>query len=556
MSRNENGLLRRHQLKLAGLLILGLAGAMVPAKASAQDLPPGADPSTINEEMRRRQQETRDAGTSQIDDVVTNAQSFDFYPLADTGVSFELTAVTFDPSVFLTIQQLENIAAPYIGNTVTFSDLNDIVAQVNSLYDDGGYLTARAMLRPQRIEDGQVKISLVEGVVEDVTVDGVTTYGADYVTARIKAPPGEVVDLPALEADLLRFNRLNNAKLVADLKPGDAFGTTDIILQLQEPKRYQLDLFVDNNGFDSTGEFEGGAVGRRYSLLTDDDQLNGFVVGAGGALSGSIAYNRPIGFRGARSGLSYVRGRTDVINGPFKALSVEGTSDTVSVNTSLPLLFRRGRFVGTDFSISRTAAETTVDSVKTSETKISMAELGLNADIVAGKTMALFRTSVVTAEADEQLFDDRRNITLLRGSAYLSRQLSPKVRGSLDLQWQHTADEDLPGTLEFQLGGANSVRAFDPGTVAGDSGYFAKLQMDREMIRAETYSLDMFTFVDVGQVESLFPTTQLSAAGVGARWRRGSRVTLSGTVGVPLDDGDLPEQSDVRAFVNLTVRAF
>ncbi|RFB06132.1 ShlB/FhaC/HecB family hemolysin secretion/activation protein [Parvularcula marina] len=554
MAKKMNTGLRASTSRLvisAGLSAISLVGI-----AGAQDLPPGSDPARINEELRRRQEQLRETQPVTERGEVTNAQSFEFDPLKDTGVSFVLNEVQFESSAFLTQAQLDGIAAEYTGREVTFTDLNEMVAKVNALYDAGGYLTARAVLAPQRIEGGVVKVTLVEGVVEDMSVTGNTYYGAEYVAGRLFVPSGTVVDLPELEKELLRFNRLNNAKVMADIKPGGAFGTTDITLIMQEPDRNQLDLFVDNNGFESTGEFEGGAIGRRYRLFRDDDQLSGFIVGAGGSVSGSVSYSMPLGKRGMRGGLSYVRGQTEVINGPFKDLSVEGTSDTIAATASMPLLFRQGRFVGADLTISRTAAETTVDGIQTSDTEIIQAEAGLSADFVTEKNVIVLRTSGLMASAEEQLFDDTRDISLLRGAALFSRSITPKTRGSVDLQWQYAFEDDLPGTLEFQLGGANSIRAFDPGTVAGDSGYFAKVQLDREVHRGEQYALDIFGFYDMGEVQSLFPTVNLSAAGLGARLSRGQRINLSGSVGVPIEDGDLPEQSDVRAFVTLSVKAY
>lgn len=543
-------------LSVAMVAALGFVGVASAQTVPPTDLPPGADPARINEELRRRQEELRDTRPDAAPETVTDAEGFEFDPLDDTGVSFPLTDVQFDESAFLSQAELDAIAAEFVGRDVTFTDLNALLARVNKLYDEGGYLTARAMLAPQRIENGVIKVTLVEGVVEDFDVSGATYYDPAFVADRLAVPSGTVVDLPELERQLLRFNRLNHAKVLADLKPGSAFGTTDVTLVLQEPKRNQLDLFIDNNGFDSTGELEAGAIGRRHRVFRDDDQLSGFIVGADGSLSGSVSYSMPLGKRGARAGLSYVRGQTEVVNGPFRDLSVEGVSDTIALTTSFPLMFRSNRYVSGDFTVSRTSALTTVDGVDTSDSDIVQAEAGLNADFVSPKNTVILRASGLVANADEQLFDDSRDITLMRGAALFSRQLTPKTRGNVNLQWQYAFEDDLPGTLEFQLGGANSIRGFDPGTVAGDSGYFAKFQLDREVRRGDLYSVDIFGFYDLGEVQSLFPTVNLSAAGVGARLSRGQRISFSGSVGVPVEDGDLPEQSDVRAFVSLTVKAF
>lgn len=561
-----------------------LAGLIIPmvgfAPASAQELPPGADPTTINEALRRRQEALKPQRRKAPDGPVINARPLVFDPLNDTGATFVLNGVNFDESAFLSPDRLEAIAAQYLGRTVSFSDLNALVGEVNALYDAGGYLTARAVLAPQRIENGIIKITLVEGVIEDVTIDGNDYYRSTFITNRLPLEEGTPVDLPALERKLLRLNRMSSAAVIADLKPGEAFGTTDIMLRVQEPRRNQFDVFTDNNGFDSTGEWEVGAIARRFGLLTSDDQLSGFLSAAEGALAGSVAYSMPLGRRGARVGLSYAGGQTEVVNGPFAELAVEGGSSTFSANASLPLYVGRTVFLNVGGSVSQANAQTSVDGVDTSDTDATIAELSFNGDIVRGKTMALFRVSGLMADTEEQLFSDARDVTIFRGSAALWRQFTSRTRASVDLQWQHTDDFDLPGILEFQIGGANSLRAFAPGTLAGDSGLLARFQVDQDLRVGTRNDVSVFAFYDFGQVDAAFPAIDrntsgealnppdltdengelpidnlaLSGAGVGFRMNRTDRATLSGSVAVPLDDADLPEAADVRAFVNLTVR--
>ncbi|MEM9837714.1 MAG: ShlB/FhaC/HecB family hemolysin secretion/activation protein [Pseudomonadota bacterium] len=565
------------------LLFTSLAALALPVigftPVYAQDLPPGADPTTINEALRRRQEALEPQRRAPSGPVI-NAKPLVFDPLNDTGATFLLNGVTFDESAFLTQRELAAIAAPYLGKTVSFSDLNALLAEVNALYDAGGYLTARAVLAPQRIEGGIIKVTLVEGVIEDVILDGNQYYSTGFITNRLRLEEGAPVDLPELERQLLRFNRMSNAAVIADLQPGDAFGTTDITLKVQEPRRNQLDVFVDNNGFDSTGEWEIGAVGRRFSTLMTDDLVSGFISAAEGALAGSVAYSIPVGRRGARFGVSYAGGQTEVVNGPFADLSVEGNSSTFAANASLPLFVGRTFSLNLGGNVSQANAQTSVDGVDTSDTDATIGELSVNGDIIRGKTMALFRVSGLIADTEEKLFDDTRDVTVFRGNAALFRQFTPRTRATIDMQWQHTEDMDLPGILEFQVGGANSVRAFAPGTLAGDSGLTTRFQVDQDLRIGTQNDVAVFAFYDFGQVDVAFPPIErntsgeamnppdltdgtgelsvenlaISAAGVGFRMNRTDRATLSGSVAVPLDDADLPEAADVRAFVNLSVR--
>jgi len=91
---------------------------------------------------------------------------------AESNLTFELTDVLFDDSEILTREELSAVKADYVGRAVTLNDLYTIVKRVNQLYADKGFLTCRAFLTEQRIVNGVVKITLVEGRTGKVTVSG------------------------------------------------------------------------------------------------------------------------------------------------------------------------------------------------------------------------------------------------------------------------------------------------------------------------------------------------------------------------------------------------
>lgn len=55
---------------------------------------------------------------------------------------------------------------------MTFEQVKEIVAKINNLYMEKGFVTARAFVPEQTIEDGTIYIDLLEGKVGEVTVTG------------------------------------------------------------------------------------------------------------------------------------------------------------------------------------------------------------------------------------------------------------------------------------------------------------------------------------------------------------------------------------------------
>src|SRR5690606_8441668 len=116
---------------------------------------------------------------------------------------------------------------------VSVHRLHELVARINALYRAKGVVTAQAVLPPQDLTDGIVRIRLIEGRVGAIDVRDNRSTDEDYVRARVRQQPGDLVDLAGLERDLQRFNRTNDAQARAELRPGSRVGETDIGILLQ-----------------------------------------------------------------------------------------------------------------------------------------------------------------------------------------------------------------------------------------------------------------------------------------------------------------------------------
>ena len=92
------------------------------------------------------------------------------------------------------------------------------------MYVDKGFMAARAVLPPQTVEDGVIHVTLVEGRVGDVVVEGNQYTQGRFITDRISLVPGDLLDVAQLESDLIFFNAVYDVQLVARLEPGEAFG--------------------------------------------------------------------------------------------------------------------------------------------------------------------------------------------------------------------------------------------------------------------------------------------------------------------------------------------
>jgi len=161
------------------------------------------------------------------------------------------------------------------------------------------------------------------------TISGAVTAGG-----AISVSPGSVVDVPAIERDVAWFNKSRNAQIQASLQPGANFGLTDIQLTVLEPPVNAIQVFADNMGVESVGQYEAGINYQRYGLWGNDDKLTLYGVGAQGNLNLNVSYNIPFNPWGGRVGLSATKGRIKIVSGPYALLKVDGDSMSVAANAS------------------------------------------------------------------------------------------------------------------------------------------------------------------------------------------------------------------------------
>ena len=113
----------------------------------------------------------------------------------------------------------------------------------------------------------------------------------------------------------------------------------------------------------------------------------------------------------------------------------------------------------------------------------------------------------------------------------------------------------LPGDLLFQIGGPSTVRGYQADAVAGDSGYFAELELHRKLSELVD-GLDGFVFTDVGSVYSTFPAvTTLASVGAGLSWNINNQATAELSVGFPILNA-IADQPTATAYARVVAHAF
>ena len=527
--RNEAKRTRRLALRVAGIAMAGVvwsAHAQLPPPSA----PPGADPGALqrrNIEIERRiieetQRRTQPATPEQPVDA--DALKPPAPTPAEQALRFRLQGVEFTPSDILKPEELQALAAPLVGREVTFADLQTLVERINALYRERGVLTAQAVIPPQDIEGGRVRIRLVEGRIGGYRIEGNDTTRESYVLGRLHEPVGSLFDLGALERDLVRFNRTNDVQARAELKPGDAFGTTDVIVRLTEPKRQSIRLFTDNAGSEATGENRVGAIYQNASVLGFRDQFTLTGTYAEGYRGYGVNYAIPWNTWGGRVQVGYFNDRTDVIDGAFESLDLNGKSSAVIGAVRQPVITAPAGQLDAILGGKTRTTENYAGSVLLQKTDTE--DLSLGVDGSHADRLGLWLGNLSVASGNYDITGGfNGDYTIWRGGLRRIQVIDELWSVRAGVNFQYTRDDFVPSSEQFFIGGEGAVRGYGNGLYGGNKGYVFTAELHRPVWGGNPElggsGVNGFLFTDYGQTYpprpagSTLDSIDLWSAGVG-----------------------------------------
>ena len=496
--------------------------------ASAQALAPAQiDPAALQrQEQERQRQLAQPAQPAASPAPVVQAEPAPAAaPAASAGTRFMLRQVVFSPSAFLDSQTLDGIAARYTGREADFATLSQLLDEVNAAYRQQGVLTGRAVLPPQKVRAGSVRIDLVEARLGEARVLGTTYSRPGYLAGLVAGDAGQTIDTRELAERIRRFNRAGSVQLDANLRPGASFGLTDLLLNAREPSRYQARVFANNEGSRNIGREQLGVDAALNGPAGIGDRLALYLTRSRGATLGSLSYALPVNRWGGHVSTSYNLGATDVVAGPYRALDISGRSRAFQLAAVQPVWERGAWYLDLAATVGRTRSDNQVAGAPLSDTTIVNQTFGAT---FAGATEQRSLSLMATAShaRASSVGAKKRDIGLRQIAASWVENAGTGQFALARLSAQDTDDAVIAPSLLFQVGGVASVRGYDVGVLSGDRGFTLNLEFHRSLIEG----LTVYTFYDVGQVRTEgLPNQTARAAGLGldGQWGRSLQYNVS-----------------------------
>jgi hemolysin activation/secretion protein len=491
---------------------------------------------------------------------------------------FDLTGNT----VF-TIEELAEVTAPYENRTLTAEELQEARRQLTLYYVERGYLNSGAVIPDQRVEEGVVRIQIIEGRLSEVDVTGNTHLHADYVQDRLRPEPDAPLNVQALQERLqiLQQNPLVE-QLQAELAPGVQPGESVLRLGIREARPYEIGLAVANDNPPSVGATRAYLYGLDRNLTGVGDSLG---LSYGHSLESSTAdwrvfYARPLNARDTTLQVWAEQNETSVIEDRFSSLDITSKLQTYGIMLTHPFYRTPQQTLSLGVDLERRHSESYLLGIPFSfapgeedgEATLAVARFvqewldrRLDQVIAARSTFSfgldLFGATIHGFEPDGQFV------------AWLGQFQWARRFGERDYQLifksilQLTDDSLLP-MEKCALGGLETVRGYPENTLVRDECFVASLEFRVPVYQLQLAGISrgpnegqvqLAAFADYGYAKNkggfdLEPNS-IYSAGMGVRWDPSPRIRAALYWGYPFREVDVGDEGWLNSRVNFFVQA-
>ena len=456
------------------------------------------------------------------------------------AITFELKRIVTDESAVLTDAELDAIIKPYQGQQVQLSDIYTIVDKINALYSEKGYVTCRAFLPPQTIEDGTVKLLLIEGKTGNTFVAGNKYTKTKYITNRLHLAEGEIANVKQLNKDLLLFNATNSTQLRIVLKAGEKPGTTDYEITAYEPKRDNWTIFEDNAGSESSGEYRTGLFFNTKSLSGNCDALSLGTVLSEGTKAANVMYSRSLGRSGTKMNLLYSTNATEVVKGDYED-KIKGHANSYAIGLVQPLLVNETTRMELSLDFNRQSSKTDwLEGIRRNMVDDTVQDVALGFAMTNYGTSHVFyqKHSYVGGHSEstpDMFSESSQNFGFYKFNGMYQKLYAADQMWNLRADAQWSGSEGMVSSRQFYVGGMYSVRGYKENYLGGDSGFTFSAEYAVPVINKNTSA---FTFFDYGHVygngQSDDQHNVLASVGLGLRSTINQYCSAALTLGIPL----------------------
>lgn len=428
----------------------------------------------------------------------------------------------------------------FLGDHYGLEGIQEAAAAFEKKLRNSGHSFYQVNLAPQKLEDGVIKLQLIQLKVDRVEVEGNKYFDKDNLALNIPTlKSGETPNTRVLSRAINMADAQPSKSLKLQFSESESGGAIDAKLLVDDLRTHFAFISINNTGNDETGQFRLTGGYQFTNLFNRDHNLSLSYTTSPSDTSAVQQYGASytIPFYEVGGQLNLFLARSDVDSGIVaQSLSVSGAGTIALLHYKHTFLQSGAYKQQLDIGIDHKLFENEVGflGLPISGTgdvlsrPFSMAYIGFWQG--AGKSISFSIAPYVNipggsnnedADYDDLRFGATADWSLTRLSFGYDQLIAPNWMFRLNATGQQSSDRLISGE-QFGIGGIYSVRGFEERTLLGDSGYQANFEL--WIPGFSPLELRPLLFFDYGHVElntpllSETPEIDISSVGAGLRW--------------------------------------
>ncbi|MCY1277517.1 Heme/hemopexin transporter protein HuxB [compost metagenome] len=476
---------------------------------------------------------------------------------APAGATFHVNKVILDGATSYPPHTFQPLLATLEGRKVSLAEVNAVAERITQRYRKAGFVLVRTFVPVQRLDNGVLRLRVIEGQVNQVTINGPSNRAMERYAENIRKEvplKGET-----LERNLLLMNDISGNETRGTLVASQGKAGTDLAIDNQQ-RRWEGFVGIDNRDSRYFGPWQmyggvglndpfdlGDHLAIRYGRSLEGDKMS-FYEGQ---------YELPI--RDDGTVLSVLAQHNDGNADTLSFLNANSNGDTFAVRVIHPWIRSRDENFRTSAAFTwfngKSEYLDNPDLPPSSDDRIRAIRLGAAYDFTDRYGGAnLFKAELskglgIMGASDEDRLNPSRfggetDFVKVQFDAQRIQDLSVITDG-LNLYLAFTGQTAFGNALltpeQFGVGGSQFGRGYDPSEIAGDNGLAGKVELQynrHHEIADHPVPTQYYGFWDVGKVWNNDPdytgSESLSSAGLGIHFEVLRDFYISPEVAFPL----------------------
>jgi len=193
------------------------------------------------------------------------------FPLEANCYLIKKITLTLD-SKNLRLAKLHYFTAQAEGKCLGIAGIRLLAKALQNEIIRAGYITTRVNLPQQNLSGGELKFDINAGKVGKIVLN---KAGGDSInlTSTLPFKAGDVLELSDLEQGSLNLKRVPGSQVNVRLVPGRGQNESDIYIQREQEKYWQVGAWLNDAGSVATGRYQGGAALYLNNITSLSDTL-------------------------------------------------------------------------------------------------------------------------------------------------------------------------------------------------------------------------------------------------------------------------------------------